>query len=249
MDIRKDDLNQIPRQWQAVVAKEGRHTYLETSLYSCKLQHPDCRIAVITDSFTPFPSDHGYEVFRCTGLDPARLMFSRSQAWILFLASVNTHVVLLDSDILIQESLEPVFKTGFDAGLTYRMEEQWPINAGIQFFHRDRLNRGVAFLQTCLKVFEEKYQAAAGWGGDQDVLRDLTVGAAFQRGDPHLWHSPDGYELMMLPCGHYNFSSQGEKMPGPYPGIPVLHFKGKRKDDMLQYWNQYLNPIGSENTP
>jgi hypothetical protein len=28
-----------------------------------------------------------------------------------------------------------------------------------------------------------------------------------------------------------------------------LHFKGKRKDDMLQYWNQYLNPIGSENTP
>ncbi|MEI6212365.1 MAG: hypothetical protein WCR06_12145 [bacterium] len=52
--------------------------------------------------------------------------------------------------------------------------------------------------------------------------------------------SADGYDLLLLPCAHYNFSTPGERMPGPYPGIPVLHFKGKRKDDMLPYWRQHL---------
>ncbi len=194
----------------------------------------------MTDSATPFPADAGYEVFRVDGLDPARLMFSRSHAWTRFLERADSHVVYLDGDMLIQEDLEPLFMQEFDAGLTYRDNAQWPINAGIQFFHRRRLDRGVAFLRDCLRLFETRYQASAAWGGDQDALRDMTVGADFTRSDTHLWRSADGYDVLLLPCARYNFSSREVKMPGPYLGIPVLHFKGKRKDDMLPYWRQHL---------
>jgi hypothetical protein len=243
MDIRKDDLDSIPRQWHGIVVKEERHAYIETALFSCRAQHIGCRTVVLTDRFTPFPTDTDHEVFRCDGLDSTRLMHSRSLAWINFLQTADSHVVFLDSDILIQENLEPVFNQVFDAGLTYRQEDQWPINAGIQFFHHNRLDRGVAFLRACLHAFETHFQNFAAWGGDQDALRKVTAGAAFDRSDSHLWHSPDGFNLLMLPCARYNYSTPTGRMPGPYPNKPVLHFKGKRKDDMIPYWERYLNPV------
>ena len=241
MDIGKDNLAGIHQIVSTITVKEEPRLYLETALASCRARHPGCRRVVLTDSSTPFPADAGYEVFRVDGLDPARLMFSRSHAWTRFLERADSHVVYLDGDMLIQEDLEPLFEREFDAGLTYRDGvPNWPINAGIQFFHRRRLDRGVAFLRDCLRLFETRYQASAAWGGDQDALRDMIVGADVSRTDTHLWRSTEGYDLLLLPCARYNFSTQAEKMPGPYPGIPVLHFKGKRKDDMLPYWRQHL---------
>jgi hypothetical protein len=247
IDIGKDDLDRIHSMPYAsgVIVKEESCTYLATTLASCRAMHPGCRTVVLSDHRTQFPSDAGYEVFRCDGLDSAQLMYSRSTAWNKFLETAGTHVVFLDNDMLIQTNLEPIFASAFDAGLTYRNQDIWPINAGIQFFHRDRLTQGVCFLKKSLEVFGRKYHKTAAWGGDQDTLRDMTLGAEFSRTDIHLWRSQDGYELLMLPCAAYNFSTNADQMLGPYPGIPVLHFKGIRKNNMLQYWEQYLNPLRS----
>lgn len=121
MDVGRADLHAFPQPWRGLVSRkpEERNVYLDISMRSCRAKHEDCRTVVITNEATCFAEGQADNLFRCAGLDSTRLMFSRSLAWIAFLETIDTHVVLLDSDILIQENLEDVFRTEFDAGLTY----------------------------------------------------------------------------------------------------------------------------------
>ena len=67
-------------------------------------------------------------------------------------------------------------------------------------------------------------------------MRDLVDGADFTRDDTFLYRQHD-FNILMLPCAEYNFSSKDEHgMSGDYPQKKVLHFKGRRKPNMLAYW-------------
>jgi hypothetical protein len=200
--------------------------------------HPGARKVVLTDHTTDFSSFPDLHISR--GLvDPFRLMESRMEAWLNFLAQADSHVIFLDSDIVLQADLTPIFDQDFDLALTYRLQEQWPINAGVQLFHMAHLDRGRAFIRDCLRLYRSKYQSDGFWGGDQDVLREMVKGADVSRTDNFIFNEK-GYNTLMLPCSIFNFSTENTFMDGYYPKAKVLHFKGPRKVYQDSYWRRYL---------
>lgn len=231
------------QEMQPAVASPEPRRFITTMLASAARTHRELRQVVLTDQRTPFDLPPEIEIFRCD-LDTTQPMLSRSVAWLEFLdrGAAGAHVVFLDSDILVNANIEDVFARDFDVGLTYRNQGIWPINAGVIFNHGRRLDRGRAFHSQCLAVFRERYLAAANWGGDQDALREMVSAADFARRDVYV-HQQHGFDILMLPCAEYNFTAETDRpMTGPYPDRRILHFRGRRKDQMLDYFAQHGQP-------
>lgn len=215
--------------------------FIQAMFSSARQFHPESHFILLSDENTLFPSDSSIEIIRFQ-LDAKQPMLSRSEAWLSYLEQANSHVIFLDSDILINARLDHVFSVPFDVALTYRDDEKWPINAGINFVHGDYLLRGRAFYQKWLDDYKAQHLNASVWGGDQDVLRDLLKGVDYQRTDCFT-HEQEGFKIRLLPCSSYNFSSEVETaMTEYYPDKNVLHFKGRRKSAMLPYMQSFLNP-------
>jgi len=242
VDIRRTTMRRIRERIKSVRVTSPRRC-LPAVFGSAERFHPGCGKIVLTDRSTRMRLPPGIEVRRLD-LDASEPLLARNLAWTEFLADVRGHVVFLDSDILVNGDLGPVFADPFDVGLTYRNASDWPINVGINFVHGDRLDRGRAFHDAWLGRFREAYRGSGVWGGDQDAIRDFVTGADFTREDVHL-HREGGWDILMLPCATYNFSSRDNKrMPDFYPDRKVLHFKGRRKRDMLPYWKRHLRSGG-----
>jgi len=238
VDLRRSTLRRIRERIRSVRVVKP-HKCLPAVFDSAERFHPGCRKVVLTDRDTKLKLPDGIEIVRMD-LDRAEPLLSRNRAWIGFLENRPGHTVFLDSDILLNASLAPVFEREFDVGLTYRNDPQWPINVGIQFAHGARPERVLAFHEAWLEAFVSRHRDGNVWGGDQDSIPELVGPADFTREDAFL-HRHGGFDVLLLPCAQYNFSSRDNKrMPGHYPDRFVLHFKGRRKRDMLPYWKRYL---------
>ena len=167
-------------------------------------------------------------------------MMSRSIAWLDYIRKVEGHTIFLDSDILINGDLSQVFDNDFAIALTYRDEDKWPINAGINFAHGQHLDSAAQFHARWLERFRKHHHGSSVWGGDQDVLREMFATVDFARGDTFC-QELDGIKVLFIPCSTYNFStSYGCEMDGHYPEKKVLHFKGRRKPHLFPYWRRFI---------
>ena len=217
------------------------HRYIRTMFASAAGFHPACRQVILSDRQTRFPPHAAVEIIRLD-IDPKNPMLSRSIAWLEYLRSADGHVIFLDSDILINGDLSHVFAEDFAVCLTYRAGDgKWPINAGLNFAHGNRLGEAARFHELWLA----RYQAAHGdhsvWGGDQDALRALFAAVDFERSDCFT-HRLGDIDIRFVPCATYNFSTDmATDMDGRYPDARALHFKGRRKPFMLPYWRQHLS--------
>ncbi|MEM7134241.1 MAG: hypothetical protein AAF702_48675 [Chloroflexota bacterium] len=219
--------------------------FMATMFASATFHHSNCRRVVLTDQQTLFPAALDCEPIRFD-LDPSRPMLARSTAWREFIGQADSHIVFLDSDMLINASLDHLFTQSFDVALTYRDDAKWPINAGINFVHGNRLAGGRAFHTLWLDHFQQAHDQATIWGGDQDALRDLLNEADFSRHHDFI-HTQHGFDILLLPCADYNFSTADQHgMTGHYPQTKVLHFKGRRKPNMIPYWERYLEDEGEK---
>jgi len=239
VDLARPTLRRIRERIRSVRVLSPRRA-LPAVFGSAERFHPGCRKVVITDRKTRLRLPPGIEVIRMD-IDPADPLYARSLGWLQLLRDSDGHHVFLDSDILLNADLAPLFEREFDVGFTYRDDETWPINIGIHFAHGERRPNAVAFHEAWLEAYGARYRTRV-WGGDQDSIRELLRGADFTRDDAFV-HKANGFEVLMLPCALYNFSSRDNKrMPDHYPDRKVLHFKGRRKRDMLPYWKRYLRP-------
>jgi len=167
---------------------------------------------------------------------------ARSEAHAQYLSKADSHVAFLDSDVLVQGSLAPVFASDFDVALTYRALRPWPINSGVMLVNGRHLDRGRAFFERTRDLVESRYRSNHTWGGDQDALEEQVAGADCSRTDVFL-HQSQGLTVLMLPCSDYNFSTprdDSDAMLGPFPDKKVLHFKGRRKASYYAYWEKHL---------
>ena len=239
MDVTDQTMADIHRTTSTITVTEP-HRYIRTMFASARLFHPECRCIALSDRGTPFPPGDDIEIIRYD-LDPQQPMLSRSIAWLHYLHSASGNTVFLDSDLLINGDLAHVFADDFAVALTYRAGDQkWPINAGVNFAHGDRLDAAAGFHQTWLNEFRRTHGQRSVWGGDQDTLRELFAAVDFDRDDSFNWRQGE-LEIRFLPCARYNFSTkQAHEMDGYYPAAKVLHFKGKRKPFMLPYWREHL---------
>jgi hypothetical protein len=240
IDITTETMDNIHKRTSTITVTEP-HQFLQAMFASAKHFHPDCRQVILTDQATRFPDHPDTEIIRYD-LDPQNPMLSRSTAWLNFLKQVDTHTIFVDSDILINASLAHLFEQEFDVALTHRNEKKWPVNAGINFVHGDHLDKACAFYEIWLEQFRKHYKHESIWGGDQDVLRDMFSEVDFSQTDSFT-HTQNDITIQFIPCVTYNFSTVDQYgMTGHYPDKKVLHFKGRRKDQMMPYWNTYIKP-------
>ena len=246
MDVTDQTMASIHRTTSTITVTEP-HQYIQTMFASARRFHPDCRAVVLSDHATRFPPGAEHDIIRYD-LDPQQPMLSRSIAWLAYLRAAHGHIVFLDSDLLINGDLSHVFAADFAVALTYRDgDSKWPINAGINFAHGDKLAAAGDFHEIWLREFRAAHLKQSVWGGDQDTLRELFAAVDFARADSFDWRL-GAIPVRFLPCARYNFStSHKTEMNGYYPDALVLHFKGKRKPYMFPYWRKHIRDTSARN--
>jgi hypothetical protein len=168
-------------------------------------------------------------------------MLSRLRAQLAFLrdCSDQSHYVFVDSDMIVNRNLSPVFSQTFDVGLTYRTKHPMPINGGLILVHRDRLLRAREAFAEMLEIYENRYPDHDVWWGDQLALRDMldlrsedVLREGIVPGLP--------YEILLLDTETYNYSATGMDILAHAPDKYVLHFKSWHKDFMASYWKRWV---------
>lgn len=240
IDVTARTMDNIHRTTSTITVTEP-HDYIRTMFASARRFHSACRQVILSDRHTRFPAHPNTDIIRYD-LDAENPMLSRSGAWLRFIEGAENHTIFLDSDILINGDLSGLFDRDFDVALTYRDEDKWPINAGINFAHGGRREGAARFHRRWLQRYRSKHSHSSVWGGDQDALREMLSTVDFARDDAFC-HDLDGIEVLFLPCSTYNFSTSMKcEMDGYYPEKKVLHFKGRRKPHLFPYWRTYIKP-------
>ncbi len=245
IDVTARTMDSIHQTTSTITVTEP-HQYIKTMFASARRFHPDCRQVILSDQRTRFPPHPHTDIIRYE-LNAESPMLSRSRAWLDYVKEARQHTIFLDSDILINGELNPVFDHDFDVALTYRAgDKKWPINAGINFAHGRRIVGAARFHERWLRRFRDYHHGSGVWGGDQDALREMFRAVDFVR-DDIFCQELNGIRVLFLPCATYNFStSYAREMDGYYPGAKVLHFKGKRKPHLFPYWRANIKRDATE---
>ena len=212
---------------------------------SGRLFHRRATATLLTDTNTKIEGiGAAFRRVNCA-IDHASLMLSRSLAQ---LAYINEHdfsrpLVLIDSDVLVNGSLESLFREDFDVALTWREHKSAPINGGLLILNNRHPEVVRAFLRRVVTIYQEKHAHRGRWFGDQLALRDV-IGLSSRAVSRSQLLSVDGCRVLMLPCETYNFSPSCSlsAIVAPLEDKFILHFKGPRKILMERYWRTYLQP-------
>ena len=218
---------------------------LSLMFQSVSFFHLDARKVILTDRHTQFdnlPED--IEIYRYE-MAANDVMLSRTKAQVAFIETHDfaSNVMFLDSDILINDSLEAALNWAeFDIALTIREDPLgMPINGGALFVSSRRPQVAIAFLQSFYQTYIEHYLNESQWWGDQKALADLLNDKA----DPVVLGSRSVGEALvqLVSCDVYNYSPDFKSAIDVYGagvGRKVVHFKGDRKQFMRSFWEQCI---------
>ncbi len=204
------------------------------------------RTVILTDNTTDFslcrtPID---SVVR-SDINASKLMLERTRSQLSYVESstFTAPIVILDSDILINAPLKPIFEVDFDVALTWRESKNQPINGGFLILNNLRPDVSRRFFQKFSSIYCDRYADQGAWYGDQLALRDC-VGLTLAELRTRKVVEVDGCRILLLPCDIYNFSPENKytEINTDRPEKVVLHFKGERKRLMGPYWYAWLKP-------
>lgn len=204
------------------------------------------RTVVLTDKNTDFslcrtPID---SIVRAE-INANKLMMERTRTQLSYVESspFTAPIVILDSDILINAPLKPIFDLDFDVALTWRESKAQPINGGFLILNNMRPDVSRRFFQKFSTIYSERYADQAAWYGDQLALRDC-VGLSIKEYGKRNLIEVDGCRILLLPCDSHNFSPENKyaEIRADRPEKVVIHFKGERKRLMAPYWYAWLKP-------
>jgi hypothetical protein len=194
----------------------GKDDFLPRAMTrSVRAAMPDARIVHLTDTETP--AVIGADAVERRPYDGSHLMTFRLAH---FAHMPPCDVVFLDTDVIVQRDLAPLFASGFDIALTRRSDigldpqgvdvaAAMPYNTGVMLGRPS----GRDFWQNALRVCEGFEDDAQRWWGDQFAVKMVAEVAPIR--------------ILDLPCDPYNYSpsTENEDVSGKF----VVHYKGPRK--------------------
>jgi lipopolysaccharide biosynthesis glycosyltransferase len=129
----------------------------------------------------------------------------------------NQNLLWLDTDVIVQTDLKPVFGLPFDVALTRRSNpvpdavgtdaaKVMPYNTGVVFSRKQR------FWESCLGFVRAQPEKIQQWYGDQYAA----------------YHMSKYFHLLTLDCENFNYTPEtaDEDVSRRY----AVHYKGHRKD-------------------
>ncbi|CAI9781590.1 unnamed protein product [Fraxinus pennsylvanica] len=161
------------------------------------------------------------------------------------------HYIFTDSDIAVVNDLGQIFDhcPNFDMAITFRNNKEQPLNSGFIAVRGTAkgILRAKVLLQEVLKVYSSKFMKASRMLGDQLALFWVVKSQPsfdvrrFTRREAFI-DEIGGASVLFLPFSSYNWTPP--EGAGQFHGMPldvkVVHFKGSRKQLMLESWN-FLN--------
>lgn len=213
---------------------------------SALIFNPDCKKVVLTNHQTDFSTlQTQAQLFR-TEIDLSEVMPSRLRAQIEYIKThdFTSNLILLDSDMIVNSNLEPLFQRDFDVALTYIDKENMPFNGGAILINKNSKQKAIEFLEKVDRFCKTKYSSNTWWS-DQQALVDAVGLEAFQQRKSDIIHTePEGVKVLLLPCDTYNFAphppDKVSSVASELSNKKIIHFRGDRKQYMKLYWTTYL---------
>jgi hypothetical protein len=142
-------------------------------------------------------------------------------------------ILLLDTDILINRPLAPVFADDFDVGVTLRRGKGMPINSGVRFINNRRPDVSRRFMQDLAALVAGRFIDDANWWADQLALNAMVPVDPSIAMPARIEHG--GYRIQVLPVSEYNYSPPAYRwaMLPSYRSKYVLHFKSARRKRLM----------------
>ncbi len=219
---------------------DGYRRMIRMLFESVRQSNPGSSCVILTDEHSGGLDGLGADRVVRFAIDAQSLMLARMEAQISFLRESEPRggIVLLDSDMLVVDSIEGLFDGTYSVGVTHREDEkEMPYNGGIYFIQGARLAEAISFFERMLVVYRERYCEYATWWGDQMALRDVVL--EFQA-------QPERGLVRVFPCAKFNYSPAYGSVYGNVLREPrraaVWHFKGSRKLAMRIYASSHLAP-------
>lgn len=183
------------------------------------------RHSVVTDS------DLGseFDLFR-TNLDDDLMRAMIAGVVARLHAGGNSHIVFLDVDCLVARNLDSVFAENlWDVGLTHRENDVAPINNGVMYVRADAISSVLPFFKRAWAL------CGTHWGADQEAISKAA--APVPKDDCVI--PRNGLRIGFLNMKRYaavpknHLSKHGAE-------TFVVHFKGKTKEWMADYANEFI---------
>ena len=133
------------------------------------------------------------------------------------LAELEGELIVLDTDLIVQKDIRPVFTFDFDVALTWRSDKIIDIN-GVNITALMPYNTGVMFLRNqkfmreCVEFCDGK---DFGWYTDQGAVAEVSK----------------RFNVLKLHCDNFNYTP--EKKSEDVSSKYVVHYKGIRKNIIL----------------
>lgn len=221
---------------------------------SISIFHHDCKKIVLSDHQSKLTSlNSDIDIYR-QEIDPGQLMLERLRSQINFLKAdqKDTDFIFVDSDMLVNANLEPVFDSNFSIAFTYTdfiNLKDMPINGGLFFVSKDKIPSAITFLEKVFSIYQGKYNDFSAWWGDQYAIYEAIGHERFiARNSNDL--TVDGTIIRLLSCERYNYTPANDIsfLRSELEDKAVIHFNGNRKRFINLYWHQYLYPYANDSS-
>lgn|GEM_PF-2507425 len=230
---------------------EDWRTYLNVFFSATKRSHPHCENVLLTDETTSIDLPEDVRIVRYP-VNQERIMYEKLCIQIEFMKADKTdnHLVFLDNDMIVQDSLEQVFEQQFDVGFTYMFHHTGtlyalPISNGVIIVPSRSRKKAIRFFEEVKAIYEEHFfkPELLKWQGGEYAIKKRIGIRNIDRVKAGILEVDD-YRILLLDPAIYNFTSDDFfEMKDYYPDKKILHFKHMRKPEMPIYWELHLRDL------
>jgi len=230
-------------------------------LRSAEFYFPACRMVVITDLDTNFNDlihdrlKGSVEIFRAKAPGHGA-MLSRARAQVEWLEQEKLNqtlqaepIILVDSDMIINGSMDELRSSDYDVALTYRTHRKMPINGGVFIIAPGQMDNALRFSRWVEQIYTSKFSDDL-WYGHQQALIETVGRADFDASNKShlLAHCPSPssgddqpVRIKLLSVEDWNYTVDVTlKSARALLKARILHFKGTRKLLMEPYFSAFI---------
>jgi hypothetical protein len=205
--------------------------------------NPNFDLIVLTTPDTPHDEfNFDYERIDCE-IDKKCLMRERNRVqfeYIMRNSDDKIPFVILDTDILLNVDPVTLFDEDYDIGLTWRANDEMPINGGVVLVSNRNPSASRAFYRQLYENQVNDPVELAHWFGEQrSMAKIIGLDSSKLANTGKLLKSGVNYRL--FPCETHNHTPRYLPVFGRTMSPFILHFKGTAARFMGQYWKYHLD--------
>lgn len=212
---------------------------------SAQQNNPDFSFTILTTLETPLAGlDFAYERVNCN-IDPGALMRERNRVQLQYMeaqAHQQIPFILLDTDILLNIDPTTLFVEPYDIGLTWRANDDMPINGGVVLVSNRNPEASKAFYRCLYTNQINDPMELAHWFGEQRSMAKI-VGLTPKQLAQTTALTKDGVNYRLFPCATHNHTPRYLEVFGRKQILApcIFHFKGSTARFMAQFWRYHLD--------